>query len=122
VDAVDKGLQTKGLQKVDQGGDMVVTAVGATQDQKEYRTFYDGFGPGWGWGGFGSETATTTVDNYRVGTLVVDIYDGQTHKLLWRGVASDTLASKPEKNEKKLEKDVSKMFDKFPPKPKEEKG
>ncbi len=115
MDAVDKDLQSKGWQRVDQGGDVLLTAVGAVQNQKQYQTFYDGMGPGWWWGGFGDES-TTTVQNYRVGTLVLDMYDAQNHHLIWRGTSSDTLASKPEKNEAKLDKAVDKMFKDFPPK------
>jgi Domain of unknown function (DUF4136) len=53
---------------------------------------------------------------YKVGTLVLDMYDSKTNKLMWRGTAVDTVSSKPEKNEKKLEKGIEKMFEKFPPK------
>jgi hypothetical protein len=51
-----------------------------------------------------------------VGTLVVDIFDSQTKKLIWRGNASETLSGDPEKNEKKLDHEVSDMFKYFPPK------
>ena len=40
--------------------------------QPTLRTFDHGF-PGWRWGGFGE--ATTYVDNYEVGTLVIDMFD-----------------------------------------------
>jgi len=36
-------------------------------------------------------------------------------QLIWRSSAEDALSSKPEKNEKNLEKGVAKMFKKFPP-------
>jgi hypothetical protein len=116
-DAVDKQLQAKGWQRVDTGGEVALTAVGAAKNQQEYQTFYDGFG-GWRWGGFGDQATTTTV-NYRVGTLVVDMYNAQNKDLLWRGTSEDTLSDKPEKNEQKLNKAVSKMFDHFPPKGRE---
>lgn len=116
TDAVDKGLQAKGWQKVDSGGDVALAAVGAVHNQKQYQTFYDGFG-GWRWGGLGGETTTTAV-NYRVGTLVLDMYDAQNKQLIWRGSSSDTLSSKEEKNENKLDKAVDKMFKDFPPKDK----
>jgi Domain of unknown function (DUF4136) len=112
-DAVDRDLQAKGWQKTDSGADVVLTAVGSAHNQKEYETFYNGLG-GWRWGGFGE--TTTTVQNYRVGTLVVDMYDARTKQLIWRGVANDTLSDKPEKNEKTLDKAVDKMFKDFPPK------
>jgi hypothetical protein len=118
ADSVDKDLQAKGWQKVEEGSnpDVMVSAVGATQDKQEYQTFYDNFGPGWGWRGWGRPyEGRTQVIDYQVGTLVVDLYDNNSKQLIWRGTASNTLSSKPEKNEKKLEKAVDKMFDKFPP-------
>ena len=112
-DAVDKDLSSKGWQRTDSGGDVALVAVGATHDENEYQTFYNGM-PGWQWRGFG-DTATTTVSTYQVGTLVVDIYDSTSKQLLWRGSASDTLSDKPEKNEAKLYKAIDKMLDHFPP-------
>src|SRR5262249_57184338 len=105
VSSVDAQLRSKGWRRVEGNPDVALTAVGATQEEKEYQTFYDGLGPGWFWRGFGDQ-ATTTVVTYRVGTLVLDMYDTKTHKLIWRGTASDTLSKKPEKNEDKLEKSV----------------
>jgi len=113
-DAVDKELQSKGWRRQESSGDIVLAAVGSARNQQEYQTFYKGLG-GWRWGGFGDE-ATTTVQNYRIGTLVVDMYDPQTKRLVWRGTADDTLSDKPENNEKKLDKSVEKMFKDFPPK------
>jgi len=112
-DAVDKDLSSKGWQRTESGGDVALVAVGATHDENEYQTFYNGM-PGWRWRGFG-DTATTTVSTYQVGTLVVDIYDSTSKQLLWRGWASDTLSDKPEKNEAKLNKAIDKMLDHFPP-------
>jgi Domain of unknown function (DUF4136) len=113
-DAVDKDLSEKGWQKVGSGGDVMLSAVGATQNQQEYQTFYDGLGA-WRWRGFG-DMATTTVENYRVGTLVVDMYDASNKQLIWRGTSTDTLSNNPEHNEKNLDKAVDKMFKNFPPK------
>jgi hypothetical protein len=115
-EAVDHSLQAKGWQRVDTGDnrcDVAVTAVGSAHNQREYQTFYDGLG-GWRWGGFG-ETTTEQV-NYPVGSLVVDLYDTHNKQLIWRGVSSEALSNNPEKNEKKLDKAVDKMFDHFPPK------
>jgi hypothetical protein len=92
-----------------------LTAVGVKKNQAEYTTFYDGLGGGWRWHGWGGGMATTTVEEVPVGTLVVDIYDTSTKQLIWRGLAHDQLSDKPDKDTKKLEKAVNKMFDKFPP-------
>jgi hypothetical protein len=112
-DAVDSQLVAKGWTQVPTGGDVVVTAFGKTRDEQTLNTFYDGF-PGRRWGGFGE--ATTTVDTYKVGTLVVDMFDANSNNLIWRGVSSDTLSSNNDKNTKKLDGDVRNMFKHFPPK------
>jgi hypothetical protein len=114
-ESVDHVLQAKGWQLVPAEGDVMLTAVAITKYQPEYRTFYDGLGGGWRWHGWGTAMATTTVDKIPVGTLVLDIYDCSTMNLVWRGEAYDQLSDKPDKDTKKLEKAVDKMFAKFPP-------
>src|ERR1700694_4475944 len=93
--AVNAALAAKGWTEVPSGGDAAVVAIETTQNQQTLDTFYNGFGGGWRWGGFGN--ATTTVENYKVGTLVVDIFDASNKKLIWRGAASDTLSSNSDK-------------------------
>ena len=113
-DAVDKQLAAKGWTQVPSGGDVSVVAVGTTQTEQQLNTYYNGFG-GRRLGGFGN--ATTTVDQYKVGALVVDMFDAGSKNLIWRGAASDTLSGNPEKNTKNLDKGVQKMFSHFPPSP-----
>ena len=112
-EAVDRTLQAKGWRRVENGGDVALTAVGSARNEQEYQTFYNGMG-GWYWGGFGEKT--TQVQNYPVGTLVLDMYDAHNKQLMWRGISTDTLSDEPEKNEKKLDRDVEKMLSHFPPK------
>jgi hypothetical protein len=114
-EAVDRKLQEKGWQVAPAGGDVTLTAVAIKKNQPEYTTFYDGLGGGWRWHGWGEGMATTTVDKIPIGTLVIDVYDTSTKHLVWRGLAHDQLSDKPDKDTKKLEKAVDKLFDKFPP-------
>jgi len=121
---VTQALTEKGWQPADETtADALVLLHGATSTKKTLNTFYSGGYGGYGWGGWGGMpgTATTTESEYRVGTLVVDIFDAKTKKLIFRGVGQDELADKPEKNTKKLEKGVAKIFKNFPPQAKETK-
>jgi hypothetical protein len=111
--AVDADLTAKGWTQVPSNGDVSLVAIETTQDRQTLNTFYNGFGGGWRWGGFGD--STTTVENYKVGTLVLDMFDTQTKKLIWRGSASDTLSDKTDKNIKNLDKGVQKLLKHFPP-------
>jgi hypothetical protein len=112
-DAIDKELAAKGWTQVSSGGNVALVAIEKTSVHQQYNTFYDGFG-GWRWGG-GLGDSTTTVDNYRVGTLVVSMFEGNSKQLIWRGTSSSDLSGNPEKNTKKLDKDDQKMFKDFPP-------
>jgi hypothetical protein len=98
---------------VDSGGDVSIMAMEITQNRQTLNTFYDGFGGGRRFGGFGD--ATTTTDTYKVGDLVVNLFDAKTKNLIWRGSSSDTLSNNPDKNTKNLDKGVQKMFAHFPP-------
>jgi hypothetical protein len=116
--AVNTALAAKGWTQVDSGGDVSIVAVEITRNQQTLNTFYDGFGGGWGWrrfGGGGFGEATTTTETYKVGSVVVDLFDTKTKQLIWRGTTSDTLSNKSDKNIKNLDKGVEKMFKQFPP-------
>ena len=116
--AVNAALAAKGLTQVESGGDVSIVAMEITRNQQTLNTFYDGFGGGWGWrrfGGGGFGEATTTTQTYKVGTVVVDLFDTKTKQLIWRGASSDTLSNNSDKNIKNLDKGVNKMFKNFPP-------
>ena len=112
--AIDKELAAKGWTQVPSGGDVSLVAIEKTSVQQQYDTFYDGLGGFRRFGGFGE--STTTVDNYKVGTLIVSMFSGNSKQLIWRGTSSSDLSGNPDKNTKKIDKDVAKMFKNFPPK------
>jgi len=115
--AVDAQLAAKGWTQVPSGGDVAIVAIKTTKNQRTLQTYYDGMGGGWGWrrfGGGGFGESTTTEQDYKEGTLVVDLYDARTKQLIWRGSAEDTLSDKATQNEKILDKGVAKMFKAFP--------
>jgi hypothetical protein len=107
---VDAALAAKGWTQVPSDGNISLVATGVTTNQQTLNTYYNSFGRR---GGFGN--STTTVDNYKVGTLVLAMVDTQTKKLVWRGSASDALSNKSDKNIKNLDKGVQKMLKNFPP-------
>jgi hypothetical protein len=119
TDEITGALTEKGWKPAPEGqADAQVVLHGATETKHSLNTFYSGMG-GYGyrgWGGMGGMgTATTTESEYRVGTLVVDIFDKTGKSLLWRGVAQDELSDKTDKNVKKLGKASDKLFKDFPP-------
>jgi len=115
---ITQALTEKGWTPAPEGqADAQVVLHGATETKRTLNTFYSGMG-GYGyrgWGGMGGMgTATTTEAQYRVGTLVVDMFDNTGKNLLWRGIVQDELSDKPDKNIKKLGKASDKLFKDFP--------
>lgn len=110
IAAIDSQLSAKGLQKVETGGDLLVTySAGIRRETSAVAT-----GGGWRMGGMAR--IDPVVENK--GTLVVDLSGGQNKNLIWRGVAADTLSDNPDKNAKRIEKAMDKMFKNYPPKKK----
>ena len=100
----------------------VVTHVEhSTEKVADVSTFGYGGYPGWGgWGGaYGS--SSVSVREIPIGTLILDIVDGGSNTLVWRGVASDTMSDKPDKMKQKVDKALNKLLKDFPPVPKPEK-
>lgn len=94
-------------------GDVLLVAIEKTSVHQEFDTYYDGFG-GRRFGRMGE--STTSLDSYKVGTLIVSMLDGRSKQLVWRASASSDLSGNPTKETKNLDKDVDKMFKQFPPK------
>ena len=115
---VEEAITAKGWTKVTDKPDVQVVLHGATQTKRNASTFYSGMGGygGYGYGGFGGMgTASTVVNEYKVGMLVVDIFDAKSKALVFRGTAEDEISDNAERNQKRIEKASTKMFKDFPP-------
>jgi len=109
--AVDEQLVAKGMTQTAVAPNLVVATHVVIHEQKEIVAPGFGFGPwGWGWGG-----PAAIIDRYLQGTLLVDLYDANTRKMVWRGVATDTVSGETSKNTERIDKAVGKMFEKYPP-------
>ena len=109
--AVTEQLVAKGMTQTAVAPNLVVATHVVTHEQKKIVAPGFGFGPwGWGWGGPGA-----MIDTYLQGTLIVDLYDAKTRKMVWRGVATDTVSDNTSKNTEHIDKAVGKMFETYPP-------
>jgi Domain of unknown function (DUF4136) len=106
---VEEALAAKGLKRVEKGGDLLVGYQTMVSEQQQFVTFGDG---GWGWG---NGISTTTTQTIMTGTLIVDMVDAQHNKLVFRGVSTATVSSRPEKNTRSFQKGIREMFEKYPP-------
>ena len=115
--AIEGQLAAKGLTRVESNADLTVVFHCAVTERTQLSTTSLG-GWGWGrgwrrWGGGGTEI--TEVEQIPVGTLIVDIGDSSTKRYIWRGTATKTISSKPDRNAKAIDDVMKKMFEKFPP-------
>jgi Domain of unknown function (DUF4136) len=120
--AVGSALVARGLRPSDDRPDLLIyTHVRVSREREiDYSTF--GYGgwygwPGWGPGRWGPTTAT--VREIPVGTLVVDLVDGDHKQLVWRGTASRTIEDAADRSEEAVDRAVARLFAKFPPPPPE---
>jgi Domain of unknown function (DUF4136) len=122
--AFEAELTKEGLTQVQDNPDLLIGYQAAVSHETQLNTFSSdmggpgyGYGARWGYGwGGGSSMSTTTSSTIRNGTLVLDLMDPKAKQLIFRGVATDSLSDKPEKNIKKIEKSAKKIFEKYPPK------
>jgi hypothetical protein len=114
----DEAIASKGWKKVDEAqANIQVVLHGATQTKRSASTFYSGGMGGYGYryGGMGMGTASTVVNEYTVGTVVVDMFEPKSKSLVFRGIAEGEISDNAEKNAKRLDKASTKMFKDFPP-------
>ena len=118
VQKIDGYLANAGLKKAEQDPDVFVTYHTNSKEELSVNTDMWGYGypssfywnPYWG-AGFGS--TTTTVTSYTRGTLIIDVWDAKTKKLIWRGSATDIVPENPEKAYKKIDKALEKIVAKW---------
>ena len=120
----------RGFTDVESGGDIAVSLF-LVVDKKTSVTAYTnhmnaggwGYGAGWGWyggyGGVGMGTSTTSYseNDYLEGTLVIDVYDTKTKKLVWQSVGQKTIDDNPKNADRNVAYVAEKMMKPFPIEP-----
>lgn len=112
TDFVEEAMGARRLKRVETGGDLILQYHVSLAQQEQYTTYADAIGPGWGWG---SAFSTTVVNPILLSTLILDVVDAKQNRLIFQGVSTMTVSSRPEKNTKRLAKAVNEIFEKYPP-------
>ncbi|AEV98490.1 hypothetical protein A4D02_21940 [Niastella koreensis] len=121
ANAIKETMKAKGYQEVGaDAADMLVNAmtVSKTKTAVTANTDYYGYGgiyrPYGYWGG-----GTTTFSSYKYtdGSLIIDVVNNKTQKLLWQGIGNSEIDSKPKDPDKFIKYAVEKILKQFPPKP-----
>lgn len=112
VRGIEKRLREGGLSEVATDPDLYVTYY--TAEKEETRVFTTGLGYSYygSFQNFGTfaPRASSQMVTFTVGTLVIDLWDAETSKLIWRGIAEDTVSDNPQKNAKRVEKALDKLM------------
>ena len=120
-DAFIREFDARGMKAVAENGDMDITLF-IVVDQKTSTTAYTNYyGGGYGrygryrggWG-YGYATTTYSESDYLEGTLVMDVFDGESKKQIWQGIATSTVSENPDKREKTIPKKINALMNKFP--------
>ena len=123
-DAFISEFEARGLKPVKENGDMAVSLF-IVVDQKTsvtaYTNYYGGAYGGYhryrgGWG-YGSATTSYSEDDYLEGTLVMDVFDGESKDQVWQGIATSTIVENPDKRDKAIPSKISALMKKFPVQP-----
>ena len=123
VHGIEHQLSMGGIREVESDPDIYITYHTSTKEEMSVNTTSYGYGyPGaWAYGGYGRYyggggmgMSSATVTTYEMGTLIVDAWDRETEKLVWRGTAANiTISPNPKKMAKRLDKALIKMASKW---------
>ncbi len=115
LNELSKQLQTKGLSVAD-NPDLIINVkakhkqITDIQNSRPYGMY--GYGGPWGWGGGFNRTWT---NNYNQGSLVIDLIDAKTQKLVWQGVGSGISVDSPKQKQKQIPEIVTDIMANYPP-------
>ena len=123
-DAFTKEFERRGLQRVNSGGDMqislyivlsVETAVSGYNDYVGSHGSYYHYHGGYATGNMNN---TFKQREKEVGTLIMNVYDRESHNQIWQGIATSAVQSNPAKRERSIPTKVKNLMSYFPVKPK----
>ena len=118
IDGINTQLESKGLYLAEDNADLAVSANIATGERNTLREFYEGFCPEWHWQHYlGPGSSTKFIDmykeranTYKVGTLVVDLFETNHKHVVWWGVADKFVYEYASEGLKQMMEVFEKMF------------
>ena len=133
VSAVESNLTKKGFTQDTSKPDFVIATHFGKENKIDITNWGYSYAPSIYYGGHGylhtgihsygyadgyTITGGISVYEYEQGTLILDIVDADTKKLIWRATAKEIIrpAATPEKQTEKVNNAVTKILENFPPK------
>jgi hypothetical protein len=118
INAVQAQMIAKGFTP-SETPDLLVNITSVLKNEKELVSNSYGYGGGYrpyAWGG-GNMQTTTSVQNYVAGSLIIEVVNASTQKLLWEGIGNQNIDSQPSSADldKTVPAAVQKIMASFPP-------
>ena len=106
-DAIESRLAARGLSRVESGGDLEVVYHVAAENKIGVENV--------GYKQLFFEGHATRIRYLSVGTLVLDMIDASSRKVVWRGEAQDATTPAPRAIERMIEEGIAQLLQDFPP-------
>lgn len=116
LNELSKQVQAKGLTSA-QNPDLIINIKASHKKVQDIQTSMGmgwGWGRPWGWGG-GFGMGNTWTNNYNSGTIVIDMVDAKTQKLVWQGIGSGISVDSPRSKQKQIPQVVAEIMANYPP-------
>jgi len=115
IGSIDRAMAAKGMTRTepDRSPDLLVAVHGWATDRIDVRSYgYSYAGTPYG---FQPSMVSPAIEvrQYRDGTLIIDLIDARTKKMVWRGTATDTF--KPGAEVPTVSKAIEKTLAEYPP-------
>ena len=122
VEAIKNEMTKKGFTEAEANPDLLVNAVAILKDRTSVsaNTNYYGYGGVYRpyyWGAGGGVSSTTSYDtyHYKEGSLIIDVVEASSQKLLWQGVGNKEIDAKVKDPDTKIREAVTSIMKSFPP-------
>lgn len=116
INAVNAQMLAKGFTQ-SENPDLLVNITSIMKNQQEIVANSYGYGGGYrpyAWGG-GNMSTTVNVQNYTAGSLIVEVANASTKKLLWEGIGNQDIDQPSSNPEQAINTAVQKIMASFPP-------
>jgi Domain of unknown function (DUF4136) len=121
INAIKGEMVKKGYQENTSSPDVLVNVVAIFKDRTSVSATTDYYGYGgyyrpYYWGG-GMSTSTTNYNtrHYKDGSLIIDVVDANSKKLVWQGVGNKEIDKPAKDPDTAIPKAVASIMESFPP-------
>jgi hypothetical protein len=114
LEAVARRLEDAGWTRTEEAGaSLLVVLHGSTKEKRALHAFYNNKN-GWAWRGWGASNRAEYFHDYTERTLVVDIFEADGRRLVWRGTARGVASENPQRDHSRIERGLRRLFRAFP--------